>query len=217
MLFRSDHSNNYRREAILKFMDAIGVQKAVLIGHSQSGGPAVQIALAKPERVSHVIVLGTGSLLPPADDTMRTPGVTGQRQGGEPKAADMKEPTLAETRQLLEWNLFHPELVTDEELALRQSHSVGKCFAAHVARTALAEREPPKEPAVPIWDRLKDVKVPMRLMFGRQDRGWAYQRAMKLHATYPQLDLHILEDCKHLVPWDAADKWIELALPVLRK
>jgi pimeloyl-ACP methyl ester carboxylesterase len=38
---------------------------------------------------------------------------------------------------------------------------------------------------------------------------------MKLHADYPQLDLHILEDCKHLVPWDAADKWIELALPVL--
>ena len=57
----------------------------------------------------------------------------------------------------------------------------------------------------------------MRLMFGRQDRGWAYPRAMKLKETYPGLDLHILEECKHLVPWDAADKWIELALPVLRR
>lgn len=212
----TDHSPAYRRDAILKFMDAIGVEKASLIGHSQSGGPAVQVALQKPERVSHVIVLGTGSLLPPADDSMRAPGVTGQRQGGEPSAAEMNEPTLAETRQLLEWNLFHPELVTEEELALRQSRSLGQCFHAHVARAALAESAPVKEPAVPLWRRLVEVKVPMRLMFGRQDRGWAYARAMKLKTDYPQLDLHILEDCKHLVPWDAAEKWVELALPVLR-
>ena len=212
----SDHSGGYRRDAILKFMDALGIEKAALIGHSQSGGPAAQIGLQKPDRVTHVIVLGTGSLLPPADDSMKTPGVTAQRQGGEPKAAEMKEPTLADTRQLLEWNLFHTELVTEDELALRHSRSLGACFRAHVARAALAEREPAKEPATPLWKRLVELKMPLRLMFGRQDRGWAHGRAMKLKELYPQLDLHILEDCKHLVPWDAAETWVKLAVEKLK-
>ena len=212
----TDHSGAYRRDSILKFMDALGIEKTALIGHSQSGGPAAQIGLQKPDRVSHVIVLGTGSLLPPADDSMKAPGVAGQRQGGEPKAADMKEPTVAETRQLLEWNLFHPELVTDEELALRHSRSLGACFRAHVARAALSEREPAKEPATPLWKRLVELKMPLRLMFGRQDRSWAHARAMTLKELYPRLDLHILEDCKHLVPWDAADAWVKLAVEKLK-
>ena len=58
--------------------------------------------------------------------------------------------------------------------------------------------------------------MPLRLMFGRQDRSWAYARAMKLKELYPRLDLHILEDCKHLVPWDAADAWVKLAVEKLK-
>jgi pimeloyl-ACP methyl ester carboxylesterase len=211
----ADHSPAYRRDSILKIMDALGIEKAALVGHSQAGGPAVQIGLQKPDRVSHIVVLGTGSLLPPADDSMKEPGVTRQR-AEEPKAAEMVEPTLADTRQLLEWNLFHTDLLTPEELELRHSRSIGACFKAHVARTELSERQPAKPPAVPLWQRLVELKMPLRLMFGRQDRSWAYKRAMKLKELYPQLDLIILEDCKHMVPWDAAEEWVRLAAPFLK-
>ena len=37
----ADHSGGYRRDVILKFMDALGIEKAALVGHSQAGGPAV--------------------------------------------------------------------------------------------------------------------------------------------------------------------------------
>jgi hypothetical protein len=36
-----------------------------------------------------------------------------------------------------------------------------------------------------------------------------------LKERYPQLDLHFAEDCKHLVPWDAADLFHQLAIPFL--
>src|SRR5947209_20182752 len=36
-----DLSGGYRRRFILKFMDALGLKKAALIGHSSSGAPAV--------------------------------------------------------------------------------------------------------------------------------------------------------------------------------
>jgi hypothetical protein len=32
----------------------------------------------------------------------------------------------------------------------------------------------------------------------------------------PQLDLHIVDDCKHLVPWDRADEVIRLGVPFLK-
>jgi pimeloyl-ACP methyl ester carboxylesterase len=61
----SDLSLNYQTASVPKFMDALGLKKAALIAHSRSGGMAVQLALKEPERYSHLVVLGTGTLLPP--------------------------------------------------------------------------------------------------------------------------------------------------------
>lgn len=210
----SDHSNGYRRDIILKFMDAMGIENAALVGHSQSGGPAVQIALQKPERVSHVIVLGTGSLLPPADDGKgKAEGAVQQRLERRMAA---QEPTIEDTRKLLEATLFHTELITPDELALRHARSVGTAFTAFCARNDLTESAPAKAPATPLWKRVPEVKQPMLMLFGRQDRAKAFERATALKAAHPELDLHIVEDCKHLVPWDAADLWVKMAVAKMR-
>jgi 4,5:9,10-diseco-3-hydroxy-5,9,17-trioxoandrosta-1(10),2-diene-4-oate hydrolase len=211
----SDHSNAYRRASILKFMDALGIEKAALVGHSQAGGPAVQVALQSPDRVTHVVVLGTGSLLPPADDGKGKVEAAVQQRLERRMA--QAEPTIEDTRKLLEANLFHHELITPEELVLRHARSVGRAFEAFCARNDLAESAPAAAPATPLWKRLVDVKQPLLLVFGKQDRAKAFERATLLKETYPQLDLHIAEGCKHLVPWDAAEEWVRLAVPVLRR
>ena len=117
-------------------------------------------------------------------------------------------------RKLLEANLFHHELITAEELALRHARSIGQNFDAFVARNAAAEAAPAKEPKTPIWQRLTEVQVPLLLIFGREDRAKAAERAALLKQKHPQLNLHIVANCKHLVPWDAADEFIRLAVPV---
>src|SRR5258705_8689463 len=138
----SDLSPAYRRDSIPKFMDALGLKKAALVGHSQAGNPAVQLALKEPDRYSHIIVLGTGSLLPPLDGAGDNEGAAQQRLERRMTA---EEPTLEDTRKLLEANLFHHELITPEELALRHARSVGQNFAAFVARNKAAEAAPAKE------------------------------------------------------------------------
>src|SRR5256885_14630384 len=60
-----DFSVAYRTRFVLAFMDALRLPKACLIGHSQSGRIAVSLALEHGERVPGVVVLATGSLLPP--------------------------------------------------------------------------------------------------------------------------------------------------------
>jgi 4,5:9,10-diseco-3-hydroxy-5,9,17-trioxoandrosta-1(10),2-diene-4-oate hydrolase len=209
-----DHSVRFRRDHVLSFMDAMGLKQAALVAHSQAGGMGVQLALAEPNRITHLSILGTGSLLPPEETSRNADNAVQQRLERRMSA---HEPSLDDTRKLLEANLFHHELITPDELALRHSRSVGACFEAFVARSS-AEAPAPKEPgAKPLWQRVADVQQPLLMIYGRDDRGNAAARAAKLKELYPQLDLHIVPDCKHLVPWDAQQQVEELTTRFLQR
>jgi len=209
----ADLSAAYRRDSIPKFMDALGLNKAALIGHSQAGNPAVQLALKDPGRYSHIIVLGTGSLLAPLGGEIEGNEAVAQ-QRLERRMANA-EPTIEDTRKLLEANLFHHELITPAELELRHARSLGQNFAAFVARNKVAEAAPAKEPKTPLWQKLVELPMPLLMIFGREDRGHAAERATLLKQKFPGLNIHIVPGCKHLVPWDAADEFIRLAVTFL--
>jgi 2,6-dioxo-6-phenylhexa-3-enoate hydrolase len=205
---------------VLRFMDALGLERAALIGHSSAGNAVVTTALEHPERVSHVIILGTGSLLPPLERA-------GAKVGGREEAAQARleermvknEPTLDDTRALLEANLYHHELITPEELALRHQNSIGRPFEQFVLRHAKARQEGggnKGKGGTPLWQRLIELKMPLLLIYGRNDRARAEERATLLHQRYPRLNLHFADGCKHLVPWDAADLFHRLAVPFLK-
>jgi 2-hydroxy-6-oxonona-2,4-dienedioate hydrolase len=211
-----------RKGFVLRFMDALGLERAALIGHSAAGNPVVSTALAHPGRVSHVIILGTGSLLPPLETAAGKVGARGEvAQARLEERMVRQEPTLADTRALLEANLFHHELITPQELELRHQNSIGRCFEQFVKRHAEAQAQEAgggkSKDAVPLWQRLTELKMPLLLIYGREDRARAAERATLLHERYPQLDLHFAEGCKHLVPWDAAELFHQLAVPFLTR
>ena len=210
-----------RKTFVLRFMDALALKRAALIGHSSAGSAVVSMALEHPERVSHVIILGTGSLLPPLETAAGKVGARGEAaQARLEERMVRKEPSLEDTRALLEANLFHHELITPEKLELRHQNSIGRCFEQFVLRHAEAQEGGgggKSKDAVPLWQRLTELKMPLLLIYGRNDRARAEERATLLHQRYPQLDLHFAEGCKHLVPWDAADRFHRLAVPFLKK
>lgn len=210
----SDHSVGLRRKSVPAFIDALGLGRVALVAHSQAGGMAVQLAIESPDKYSHVVILGTGSLLPPLKE--EADGREAVVQQRLERRMAQQEPSVQDTRKLLEANLFHHELITEEALAMRHARSVGANFAAFVARGEAPEA--PKKPgATPLWKRLADVPVPMLLIYGKQDRANAFERAMMLKETFPQLDLHIAEGCKHLVPWDAEAEVARLVIPFLKR
>jgi 4,5:9,10-diseco-3-hydroxy-5,9,17-trioxoandrosta-1(10),2-diene-4-oate hydrolase len=197
-----DHSVASRRRFVAAFMDALGIERASLVGHSQSGRVAVDLAFSHRERVAKVVVLGTGSLLPPLPEAKETPV-----EGAEDQ---LTEPTLGETRALLEGNLYNRNLITSEALELRHRMSLGKNFAAFLARKS-ASRDKGGKDSEPPWQRVAKCPVPLLLLYGEQDRGHAAQRAVLARQLNPGLDLRLLPNCAHLVQWDAADAFAELA------
>ncbi len=214
--YSEDGSMALKKKTTMGLMDALGLEKAALVGHSQAGNVAIALGLEHPQRISHIIILGTGSLLPPLE------GGAGKREEAVLQRMDQRmaktEPTIEDTRKLLEANLFHQELITEEELALRHARSVGRNFEAFVARNeARAKSGGGGGGGTPLWQRLKELEMPLLMIYGREDRARAADRFAQLKEKEPGLDMHLAEGCKHLVPWDAADLFQKLAVPFLRK
>jgi 4,5:9,10-diseco-3-hydroxy-5,9,17-trioxoandrosta-1(10),2-diene-4-oate hydrolase len=196
----ADHSIAYRRHFVMTFMDELGLQHASVIGHSQSGRIAVELGFMLPGRVAKVVVLATGSLLPPLKE-----GGKSREEGEEGEAT---EPTLEQTRRDLEANLFQPALITPAALETRHKMSLGKNFHAFLARSRMPREE---GGGPPLWQRLAELPAPLLMLYGKQDRGRAAERSELAKQRYPGLDLQLLDRCKHLLQWDAAERFAAIA------
>ena len=210
-------STAQQRNSIPKFIDAAGLGKTALIAHSRSGGFAVQLALEDSSRYSHVIILGTGSLLP-----LQTEAQVGRYEAVQArvdKEMAQKEPTLEDARKLLQADTFNHSLISEEDVAVRYSRMIGRNFQAHQERQnhdAPAGSAALAKPAKPLWERLADLKMPLLMIFGREDRAHAGERAELLKKQQPQINLHIVNGCKHMVHWDAFDDLMRLGVPFLK-
>jgi pimeloyl-ACP methyl ester carboxylesterase len=210
-----DLSLAYQTNTAPKFMDALGLKKVALVAHSRSGGQAVQLVGKEPARYSHLVVLGTGTLLPPLpDDVEGRYAQVAQRVDRQMATA---EPTLEDTKKLMQADLYHTDMVTPEELALRHRHSTGKAFQIFTERANAAGEGGGTAPATPLWQRMLGLKIPLLLIFGRNDRAHAGDRAELFKKMHPELDLHIVENCKHMVPWDAEQEVYRLAIPFITR
>jgi len=203
-----DFSASYRRKFIFRFMDALEIEKAHLVGHSSAGRMAVTLAFEEPERIVKAIALGTGSLLPPLKENQKQSGAAEGEEGSS------SEPSRDEIRALLEQHLFNHSLITPEAVEKRYRMSIGKNFQAFLERAKAAEKGGGKE-GVPLWQRLDQLPVPLLLIYGKQDRGSAGERAQMLKERFPRLRVHVLDRCKHLVQWDGADEFVRLSAEFL--
>ncbi|MBM2802398.1 MAG: alpha/beta hydrolase fold protein [Deltaproteobacteria bacterium] len=189
-----DYSDQYRTEFSLKFMDALAIDQAYLVGHSNAGtGPAL-LALNHPNRLHGVVALAVFPLLPLLTD---------QKAGGAelPK----NPPTIEEVRQSLERDFFNKSLITNEFVQIRHRMSTGKNFEAFLKARAA---EPDWYSGdTPLWKRFAHCSVPKLYLYAKDDRGNAAKRFAQLAALEPGLNMHLIDRCSHLAMMDQADEF----------
>lgn len=203
-----DYTTSYRTQFITKFMDALDVERAALVGHSQAGGMVIRVALQQPNRVSHVAVVGGGSVLPPL------PGKSAPAGPAEGQEGTSATPTMDDMRKILDTNFYDKSLITTELLQKRLEMSVGKNLEAFVERAKTRE---PQGGGAPVYQRLKEISAPLLLLYGKQDRGSAAERCALLKEQEPSLQIELIDKASHLVIWEAADKFNESLLRFLRE
>jgi 4,5:9,10-diseco-3-hydroxy-5,9,17-trioxoandrosta-1(10),2-diene-4-oate hydrolase len=194
----------YRQDFIAQFLDALGIERPLLVGHSQAGGLVVPAVLATPEKFRGVIVMGTGSLLPPLTD---------KPSGGDVDIPE-REPTIEETRALLQANLFHHALITPELLEPYHQMSIGRNFENAVQRAKAGGGAKGASTAgqKPLWQRLDEMTIPSLFIYGANDRASAAQRVGLARERFPTLTYHLLDHCHHIIQWDQPDALVRLIL-----
>jgi pimeloyl-ACP methyl ester carboxylesterase len=161
-----------------------------------------------------VIILGTGSLLP-----LQTEAQVGRYEAVQArvdKEMAQKEPTLEDARKLLQADTFNHALISEEDVAIRHSRMIGRNFIAHQERQSHDAPAGTAKASKPLWERLTELKMPLLMIFGREDRAHAGERAELLKKQQPEINLHIVNGCKHMVHWDAFDDLMRLGVPFLK-
>lgn len=196
-----DYSTRFRRRFILRFMAALGLGSAHLVGHSEAGGLVTTVARDSPGSARSVTVIDTGSLLPPL------PQLQGRgHRGGD--ALLRSEPSPDDIRRMLEDDVANHALLTPERVRQRYRFSTGKNYAAMLERTKAKEAEAGGGDLRDrlSWEVLPALPVPLLLLYSPTSASDRAARIAVAKNRLPSLNLHVLPGCGHLLHWDAPGK-----------
>ena len=173
-------------EAVLAFLDALGIGRAHLVGHSLGGTVVLQAALSRPGRAASLTLVAPGGLGEEADT-----GFIGRLLG-----ADDPQALAAALRPLY----ADPGLVTRElgELVLMALSGPG--VRATLRRLADQCFAPGRQRLV-LRDRLAELAVPVQLLWGTDD---AILPAHQARGLAPAVAVHLFPGQGHMLPIEAA-------------
>jgi pimeloyl-ACP methyl ester carboxylesterase len=192
-------------------LDHLGPARAVLVAHDASGPPAIDWALANPDRVAALVLLNTyyawtrGLRRPPAIALYSTPVLRGLA-----RATVRRFPRLDE--RLYHWQVGR--FIADDTLRPQVVGAFYERFTA--ARPAFWRLNDDLLPTVVSRrrsiDRLRGFPRPVRIIFGADDRYLNPRVARTFHRWFPRSDLCLLSGARHYVQIDAPERVAELLL-----
>lgn len=197
-----DHPN-----AVLEFMDALGIEQAALVGNSMGGMTAVAHAARHPERTSHLITMGPGAFV--EIPTLFGFG-DGPSEGLKILFQGYLNPSAAVMKQLVEIMTFSPEFATDELAQERADAALAR--PEHLANflAGFPSPGPVSNPAT--FAETAGITAPTLLIHGRDDRVVHYEYSLRLVATIPNSRLVLLNRCGHWAQLEHAAEFNRLVV-----
>ena len=140
---------------VLAYMDAVGIRRAHLVGHSLGGAIAVEIANVSPKRVAAL--------------TLIAPAGFGKEISGEFIQGFQAESRARKLRPVLEMLVADPGLVSADmvEDVLKFKRLDG---AQEALRTIADANFSGSTQRIALRERLADIKVPVQIVWGAADR-----------------------------------------------
>ena len=193
------------------FLDAVGVGRAAIVGHSMGGGLALSLALTNPDRVDRIILISGF----PRDvlSLIRGPYLKLFARIGSGVLFGLGYRLLGRRA----FRKFIGGLVTDRGLVtpavierayrLRKDHGKARPLWSSLKH-------------VPDWQnhyapRMGSVRCPVQIMWGQQDRFIPCSAGQELHQTIPGSRLAVLPDTGHLPMWERPDEVNRLIIEFL--
>jgi pimeloyl-ACP methyl ester carboxylesterase len=186
--------------SVIRFMDALGIESAPVIGNSMGGVVGVNLAIKKPDRVSKLVTIG---------------GVGPNVFSSSPSEGLrlLQEFTDAPDRdKLVRWltaMVYDPKLITEEliderwEAAINPDAQETAQMMYGSAAFAMQQQFMAASDTPPYWSMMHKVSCPTLLTWGRDDRVSPPDMAMMPMRLIPDAELHIFPNCGHWVMIEA--------------
>lgn len=179
-------------EFTARFMDKLGIERAVLIGNSMGGAIAVRTAIEHPGRVAGLVLVNSAGFGRELAWWLRMRTLIDLRPAGTPP------PWLA---RLGLRAIFHePSRVSDEllEILIRVEQDVESLRTARrVLNIGVDWRGLKPEMLEQVRDAADKITVPTTIVWGKQDRVVPVRHAFEARRRIPQARLHLFESCGH--------------------
>ncbi|MGY6258922.1 alpha/beta fold hydrolase [Paraburkholderia caledonica] len=208
-----DYSIEKLADHVCAFMDAAGIESAVMVGQSLGGWVAGWLAVHHPARViAYISVTGAGLEVSPSGAELT------QNVGEKVRAATAratKNPTRESVRARLEWLMFDKNVVTDELVDVRYAIYTLPDFAA-IAERLVSDLTTSNSRAYLLTpDRLRMISVPSLIFWTRQNPTMPWQVGEEASKFIPSALFYIMEDAGHWPQFEKPEEFNEVLLNFL--
>ncbi|MFF1755078.1 alpha/beta fold hydrolase [Nocardia sp. NPDC058244] len=201
-------------DAVVRFVDALGLDSVDIIGNSMGGGVALNYAIAHPERVGKLVTIGG------IGRNLFSPG---PGEGIKLLQEFTEEPTRERLVQWLHSMVYDPAMVTDELIEERWTQATDPATLDSARRMyskaafAMMVRAMEASDAPPPWAMLHKVAAPTLITWGRDDRVSPLDMALIPMRTIPRAELHVFPNCGHWAMIERKDEFESAVLAFLTR
>ncbi len=186
-------------------LDALDIDRAHLIGNSMGGHSAVAFALANPQRVGKLVLMGGGTGGASPFTPMPTEGIK-LLQGL------YREPTIDNLKKMMNVFVFDTSDLTEELFQARLDNMLNR--RDHLENFVKSLAANPKQ--FPDFSpRLGEISAPTLIVWGSNDRFVPMDSGLRLLAGLPNAELHVFNRCGHWAQWEHAAKFNRMVLDFL--
>ena len=193
--------------SIKGLMDVLGIDRAHLVGNSMGGVNCVAFALAYPERLAKMIIMGGGGVGPSLFVPMPLEGI-------KLLFGLYADPSAENLKKMLDVFVFDPTTIT-EDLKARRLENM-RAHPEHIENFVTSFRANPKQ--FPDYSlRLSEISAPTLVTWGRDDRFVPLDSGLRLVWGLQDAEFHVFSKCGHWAQWEHAEKFNRLVIDFLKR
>lgn len=170
-------------------LDALGVKRAAVAGHSLGSMVAISLAADYPDRVSKIILIGSTALVP-------------VKRGDwlYDNAAAVKDRLDPATQFAKDWHPANQPTPVEPAFAEAVNADLYR-IPGHVWRGVMRELS-----SVPVGRHAADVKAPVLVLSGGKDPLFPTEHHRSLLKAFPQAKAHVFPDLGHNPNWEKPEQ-----------
>ncbi|MEQ8840820.1 MAG: alpha/beta fold hydrolase [Acidimicrobiales bacterium] len=194
-------------DAVIRFLDGLGLEKVALLGNSLGGGVAARVAAAHPDRITRLVTIGGVGV--PFFSALPSEGIT--------RLVEFVEnPTRELLVQWMRSMVYDQSILTDEFVEMRWQaandpaamEGIKQIYSREmldILRTMMLDN-------TAMFGMLRQIQAPTLITWGRDDRVTPLDGAIAPMRMIRNCELHVFHDCGH---WSMIERKDEFESTVL--